>query len=67
MSSLSRDLKRRIDVAETYKPGDTVPKDGEVQCTQHHNTKDTVEAGTTFAPCMHWGEHDRTECTWEYV
>jgi len=56
-----------MDVAETYKPGDTVPKTGKVQCTQHHNTKDDVKAGETFAPCMHWKEHDRTGCTWEYV
>jgi hypothetical protein len=54
-------------MADTYKPGDTVPKTGKVQCTQHNNTKDHVQAGTTFAPCMHWSEHDRTSCTWEYV
>jgi hypothetical protein len=51
----------------TYKPGDTVQKTGEVQCTQHQNTKDKVVAGSIFAPCMHWSEHDRTGCTWEYV
>lgn len=54
-------------MAETYKPGDVVPKTGEVQCTQHTGTKDIVTAGEHFAPCMHWGEYDRTECTWEYV
>jgi hypothetical protein len=54
-------------MAQTYKPGDTVPKTGEVQCTQHSNVKDKVTAGSTFAPCMHWGEHDHKECTWEYV
>ncbi len=54
-------------MAETYKPGELVPKTGEVQCTQHTGTKDIVTAGEHFAPCMHWGEHDRTECTWEYV
>jgi hypothetical protein len=46
------------------KPGDTVPKTGEVKRTQHSNTKDKVTIGTKFAPCVHWGEHDRKECTW---
>jgi hypothetical protein len=54
-------------MAATYKPGDTVPKTGEVQCAQYNGTKDKVVAGSKFAPCMHWSEHDRKECTWEYV
>jgi hypothetical protein len=53
-------------MADTYKPGDTVPKDGEVECTQS-GIKDKVTAGTTFAPCDHWGEHGSKECTWQYV
>ena len=51
----------------TYKPGDTVPRDGEVKCTQHPSVKDEVKAGTTLAPCDHWGERGRKDCTWEYV
>jgi hypothetical protein len=42
-------------MAATYKPGDTVPKTGEVQCTQTNGVKDKVTAGKTFAPCDHWG------------
>lgn len=54
-------------MAVTYKPGETVPRTGEVQCTQHPEVKDKVQQGDTFAPCVHWGEHGRTDCTWEYV
>ncbi len=54
-------------MAQTFKPGDRVPKTGEVKCTQHRGTRDKVKAGDKFAACMHWGEHDRKECTWEYV
>jgi len=54
-------------LADTYKPGDTVPRDGTVACTQHPETRDDVKAGTTFAPCAHWGDHDRKDCTWQYV
>ncbi len=54
-------------MAVTYKPGDKVPKTGEVKCTQHPEVTDNVVAGSEFAPCMHWGEHDRKNCTWEYV
>jgi hypothetical protein len=39
-------------MAQQYKPGDTVPKDGTVQCTLYNGTKDEVKAGTTFAPCV---------------
>ncbi|HEY4451344.1 MAG TPA: hypothetical protein VGN13_07090 [Solirubrobacteraceae bacterium] len=53
--------------AETYKPGDTVPRTGEVKCTHHGGIRDKVVAGTTFAPCMRWGERDHELCTWEYV
>lgn len=54
-------------MAETYKPGDTVPKSGKVKCTQHPSVTDNVTAGTTFAPCDHWGEAGEKNCTWEYV
>jgi hypothetical protein len=54
-------------MSQTYRPGDTVPTTGEVKCTQHPGVRDKVTAGETFAPCMHWGEHDRRSCTWEYV
>jgi len=32
-------------MAETYKPGDTVPRDGTVECTQYPGTRDKVKAG----------------------
>jgi hypothetical protein len=54
-------------MATQYKPGDTVPRDGTVQCTQFHGTKDNVKKDTKFAPCDHWGEHNGNDCTWEYV
>jgi hypothetical protein len=54
-------------VAETYKPGETVPRDGTVECTQYNGTKDEVKKGTTFAPCDHWGDHHGEDCTWQYV
>lgn len=54
-------------MADTYKPGDTVPRTGEVECTQRNGVKDKVTAGTTFAPCLHWHEHDGKGCTWQYV
>jgi hypothetical protein len=47
----------------TYKPGDTVPHDGKVECTQHNGTTDTVRAGTKFAPCDHYGDHYGKGCT----
>jgi hypothetical protein len=50
-----------------YKPGDIVPYDGTVKCTQHPETIDHVKRGTTFAPCVHWGEHGRKNCTWKYI
>lgn len=51
----------------TYKPGEIVPQDGTVQCTQHPETHDNVKKGTRFAPCDHWGEHGRKDCTWRYI
>ena len=51
----------------TYKPGDRVPKDGVVECTQYPGTRDHVRAGTTFAPCDHWRQHHPRCCTWQYV
>ena len=35
-------------MATTYVPGDTVPKDGTVECTQYPGTRDKVKAGDTF-------------------
>ena len=54
-------------MAETYEPGNTVPRTGKVKCTQHPSVTKDVTAGKTFPPCMDWGEHDRQGCTWEYV
>ena len=52
--------------AETYKPGQVVPRDGTVECARHHDVQDHVTAGTRFAPCSH--HHEHTEgCTWQYV
>jgi len=51
----------------THKPGEIVPRDGTVQCTQHPETRDQVKKGTRFAPCDHWGDHDRKDCTWQYI
>lgn len=59
--------RREAFMAQTYKPGDTVPRDGTVECTQYNGTRDTVKAGTTFAPCDHWGDHHGKDCTWQYV
>jgi len=54
-------------MAETYKPGDKVPKTGRVKCTQHPNVTDNVTAGSTLAPCDHWGDAGQKNCTCEYV
>jgi len=37
-------------VAQTYSPGDIVPRDGKVECTQFNGTRDNVKKGTRFAP-----------------
>jgi hypothetical protein len=37
--------------AETYKPGQVVPRDGTVECARHPDVQDHVKAGTRFAPC----------------
>ena len=52
--------------AETYKPGQVVPRDGTVGCARHHDVQDHVKAGTRFAPCSHHHEHSEG-CTWQYV
>ena len=54
-------------MAQTYKPGETVPQTGTVKCTQNNGTQDHVTAGTKFAPCDHWGDHNGKGCTWQYV
>ena len=52
--------------AETYKPGQVVPRDGTVECARHHDVQNHVKAGTRFAPCSHHHEHSEG-CTWQYV
>ena len=52
--------------AETYKPGQVVPRDGTVECARHHDVQDHVKAGTRFAPCSRHHEHSEG-CTWQYV
>jgi hypothetical protein len=54
-------------MAQTYKPGDEVPRDGTVECTQYPGTTDEVKKGRKFAPCDHWGDHHGKDCTWQYV
>jgi hypothetical protein len=54
-------------MATTYNPGEIVPKDGTVKCTQFNGTRDKVKKGTKFAPCDHWGDHHGKKCTWQYV
>ncbi len=51
----------------TYSPGDEVPRDGTVECTQFNGVRDNVKKGTHFAPCDHWGQHNGKGCTWQYV
>lgn len=50
-----------------YKPGETVPRDGEVVCSQHHDIQKHVRAGTTFPPCDNWGDPANPDCTWQYI
>ncbi len=52
---------------ETYEPGERAPQSGEIRCTQHEDVIDEISVGETFPPCMHWSEHDRQECSWEYI
>jgi hypothetical protein len=54
-------------MAVQYKPGEIVPRDGTVKCTQYSGTRDHVTNGTRFAPCDHWRDHHGKDCTWEYV
>ena len=54
-------------VGDTYKPGDTVPRDGTVRCTEQKGTTDHVQAGTTFSPCDNWADHRGKTCAWEYL
>ncbi len=54
-------------MATIYKPGDTVPREGKVECTQYNGTTDNVKAGTKFAPCDHFGDHHGKDCTWQYA
>ncbi len=53
---------------QTYKPGETVPEDGKVECIGHPDVRDDVKAGTRFAPCHHFGDNYSGEgCRWRYV
>jgi len=55
-------------MAQSYKPGETVPQDGKVQCSAHPEIEDNVKAGTKFAPCHHFGDKESgAGCTWQYV
>jgi hypothetical protein len=63
----SASLRTGVTMADTYKPGETVPKDGRVRCTQDNGVEDNVKKGTTFAPCDHWGQHHGKGCTWQYI
>lgn len=55
-------------MAQTYKPGETVPQNGTVQCVGHPEIRNEVEAGTRFAPCHHFGDqNDGSGCTWQYL
>jgi len=46
-------------VATTYKPGDTVPKDGTVECTQYNGTRDRVKAGPKIRTMRSLGRSPR--------
>lgn len=54
-------------MAQQYKPGEIVPRDGRVECKQFNGTRDNVKKGTKFAPCDHWRDHHGKDCTWEYI
>lgn len=55
-------------MAQTYKPGEIVPKTGTVQCVEHTNIRDHVQQGTRFAPCHHFDDADSGKgCVWQYV
>jgi hypothetical protein len=66
-ATMYRSRTKEFTMATTYKPGETVPTTGTVQCTQASGTQDHVVAGTKFAPCDHWGQHNGAHCTWQYV
>ena len=54
-------------MAPQYRPGDIVPRDGLVQCTQFRGTREQVRRDALFPPCDNGGEHPPRRCTWEYV
>ena len=54
-------------MAQQYKPGEIVPRDGRVERKQKNGTQDNVKKGTKFAPCLHWRDHNGKDCTWEYI
>lgn len=65
--TLKSETRGGVIVAQQYKPGEKVPRNGTVECTQYKGTRDKVKAGTTFAPCDHWRDYHPKGCTWEYV
>jgi hypothetical protein len=50
-----------------YRPGETAPADGFVQCTRFNGGKQRITAGTKFVPCEHWRDHYGHGCLWRYV
>lgn len=58
-------------MAETFKPGDIVPRDGTVVVTQDPQIRDHVKEGTRFPPPSRTeagGAHEHDEgYTWQYA
>lgn len=50
-------------MAQQYKPGEVVPRDGRVECKQFNGTQDNVKKRARFAPCDHWRDHHGKDCT----
>lgn len=51
----------------SYKPGAEAPYTGTIQCVEHPETQDHIDAGETLPPCAHWGDKDRKNCSWQYI
>ena len=66
IASPNADAAESAAAAQSYKPGQVVPRDGTVECARHHDVQDHVKAGTRFAPCSHHHEHSEG-CTWQYL
>jgi hypothetical protein len=52
---------------ETYKPGDTAPRTGDIRCVKHPEVVKHIEAGETLPPCDNWGDHTGPGNVWEYI